>query len=147
MKKIQATLNNIAAESGESGWRSADGRLTPWDKLEDEHLENIWLMLERNLRGIKITNRLDVSWSNDRTALMMTMVETERERRRVAGVSILRRERRATCGACGCDRVINGRVAQFAARPEEPTDLFYCGCQDDDDMSETEILGVVGDNS
>jgi hypothetical protein len=45
------------------------------------------------------------------------------------------KERRATCGACGCERTVDKflkrcRYFQFRERPLEYTDLFYCGCQD-----------------
>lgn len=50
-------------------------------------------------------------------------------------------ERLATCGACGCERPVDGymlrhpRTMQFQRRPKERTDVFYCGCQSDpDDM-------------
>lgn len=76
----------------EDGWRSADGRLTAWDELEDEHLENIWMMLERRLNDVKMKGRLDVSWPKERAAEAMKCVETERERRRAAGIIVPRRQ-------------------------------------------------------
>ncbi len=47
-------------------------------------------------------------------------------------------KRYATCGACGCERAVTefmrrDRAQQFRARPNETTDLFYCGCQNDFD--------------
>lgn len=57
---------------------------------------------------------------------------------------LLRIDRKATCGACGTERTVdafmrNDRDSQFVARPDQPTDQFYCRCQDDDD-------GSYGDN-
>jgi hypothetical protein len=57
---------------------------------------------------------------------------------------LLRMDRKATCGACGSERVVDDFMRrtpdmQFRARPTEPTDEFYCHCQDDDD-------GSYGDN-
>jgi hypothetical protein len=57
------------------------------------------------------------------------------------------RERVARCGACGAE----WRVTDFMrndpdqARPDEPHDSFYCGCQNDDDLAEGEILPDLGD--
>jgi hypothetical protein len=46
--------------------------------------------------------------------------------------------RLATCGACGAERPVTPRLrkhlyAQFTPRPKEPTDSFYCGCEDHED--------------
>lgn len=41
--------------------------------------------------------------------------------------------REATCGACGCTEELNTLMRQFTARPDQDTDMFYCGCQDDHD--------------
>ena len=48
----------------------------------------------------------------------------------------LLKERRATCGACGCDDVVDrhmrtDRDMQWKPRPGEDTDVYYCGCQND----------------
>lgn len=45
--------------------------------------------------------------------------------------------RKATCGACGTERVVDWYLRrtpelQFKRRPDEPADVFYCGCQDDE---------------
>lgn len=47
-------------------------------------------------------------------------------------------QRRAMCGACGGERTVDDYMrrtpeSQFTARPNETTDLYYCGCQDDPD--------------
>ncbi len=73
------------------GWRPSGSLLTPWDKLEDEHLENIWLMLERRLRNVKIEGLLHVDWSEKKTMAAMKKVEEERERRRANGITVARR--------------------------------------------------------
>lgn len=46
--------------------------------------------------------------------------------------------RLATCGACGCERLVDAYMvrnesSQYTARPAAGTDLFYCGCQNDDE--------------
>lgn len=46
-------------------------------------------------------------------------------------------DRKAECGACGTERVVTNFMKrdfdqQFLARPDDATDRFYCGCQDDD---------------
>jgi hypothetical protein len=48
---------------------------------------------------------------------------------------IVNARRRATCGACGMETVVSGVMRgypdmQYRARPDKPTDVFYCGCQD-----------------
>ncbi len=59
----------------------------------------------------------------------------------------LKPNRYATCGACGCERVVStfmrrDHEQQFTALPNEPTDSFYCGCQNDfDDYGEPPGLG------
>lgn len=50
-----------------------------------------------------------------------------------------RRTRHATCGACGTEREVTDFMrkdfdSQFTPRPNETTDSFYCGCQNDDDI-------------
>ena len=46
--------------------------------------------------------------------------------------------RMARCGACGTERIVTDfmrrdRDSQFTAKPHEPMDEFYCGCQHDPD--------------
>ena len=53
-------------------------------------------------------------------------------------VATTKLERRATCGACGTERAVSASMrrdydAEFHARPDVDTDLFYCGCQRDED--------------
>lgn len=60
-------------------------------------------------------------------------------------------QRLARCGACGTEWLVtdfmrNDFDQQFRARPEEPLDSFYCGCQNDDDPAEGEILPDLGDH-
>lgn len=48
-----------------------------------------------------------------------------------------KKERMATCGACGCGRPVSQFMRrdpdqQFRRRPDKPTDSFYCGCQNED---------------
>ncbi|HSN25118.1 MAG TPA: hypothetical protein VLT45_02500 [Kofleriaceae bacterium] len=59
-------------------------------------------------------------------------------------------QRLAECGACRCQRLVTDFMRhdpdqQFTARPEQPFDDFYCGCQNDDDLAEGEILPDLGD--
>jgi hypothetical protein len=70
-----------------------------------------------------------VSLAEQTERVMATLTPRERE------VLDQRFNRSATCGACGTERAVNGfmrrdRDQQFKPRPTEPTDLFYCGCQD-----------------
>lgn len=55
----------------------------------------------------------------------------------MAKVDMDKMVRKATCGACGTERVVDSYMKrtpelQFKRRPDEPTDVFYCGCQDDE---------------
>lgn len=50
----------------------------------------------------------------------------------------MEKQRIAVCGACGGEELVTEYIRkerhhQFKARPSEPTDLFYCGCQNDPD--------------
>lgn len=55
-------------------------------------------------------------------------------RSRTAPAAVPRGPRLARCGACGSEREIDDFMRahmQFQARPNEPMDVFYCGCQHD----------------
>lgn len=62
-------------------------------------------------------------------------VTLEPEKRRSALAFL--KKRYATCGACGCEEEVTIYMKveyeyQFRARPDQETDMYYCGCQDMD---------------
>jgi hypothetical protein len=93
MKTDRFQTQQIPRDRWDEGWWSSDGRLISWDEIEDEHLENIWFMLERRLREIRLDGRLHVEWPKDRAMEAMTRVEAERARRKAAGIIVPRRVR------------------------------------------------------
>lgn len=60
-------------------------------------------------------------------------------------VTAAKEQRLATCGACGCERVVDDWMRnaknQFKTCPEQATDQFYCGCQDDPGEPQLEPSG------